>query len=372
MVRVIASVVGLVLCIAAPQRARAGDDDPAPDDQSDPAPPDDDAPEPAPAHDPKEAKRWMTAGDTLIKGGDKYTRRGKTAEAQSQYERALVSYEKAYELSGNPQVFYAIAAAEEKLGKTHEALLHYRAVTLQVTDNPKLIELANQRLGALSQDVGLLTATIDPEGANLALDGDPVGTSPMSQPLVLAPGTYTLQITADGFQPMEVKLLIEGGSESERTFKLEPVPVVFDKPKQAPKPIARPKTGPAPSKLLVWVGLGATLALSGVATTTGVLALSRHKTFEDPDATPAERESARDSGKKLSLTTDLCLAGAVIAAGFTTYYYFGVYRPRLRKHRKPADRNPPGARRTREEAPKVVVAPWVQPSIGGIAIAVTY
>src|SRR5687767_4527686 len=118
MMRVLPIVVGFwaALGAVAPGAARA--EDPPPDDAG--APPGD--AEPA---DPKAAKRWMNAGDTLIKRGDQLARRGKTADAQSQYERALVAYQKAFELTNNPQVYYAIAAAEEKLGKQVDALLHY-------------------------------------------------------------------------------------------------------------------------------------------------------------------------------------------------------------------------------------------------------
>jgi len=365
MVRVLASVVGLALWLSAQGPAYAGD--PVPDEG--PGAPDADADRPSP--DPKEAKRWMNAGDTLIKRGDQLARRNKAAEAQSQYERALVSYQKALELTGNVQVYYAIAAAEEKLGKQTDALLHYRKVAVQVTDNPQLVELATGRLAALSQDVGLFTATIDPAGAELAIDGTSIGTSPMPEPVVLQPGTYSLQISADGYQPLEVKLEIEAGSESERTFKLEPIAVVFEKPKEAPRPVVR-KVIPPPSTALLWIGGTAALVFTGVATTTGVVALSKHNTFKDPQSTQAERDAARDSGKKLSLATDLCLIGAVVAAGFTTYYYFSVYRPKARAHRrKPADRRA-RAGQERESGPKVVVAPWVQPSIGGLAVAVTY
>jgi hypothetical protein len=347
MVRVLAfAVLVLVLGVAAP--AGAQPDDGSPDDAGGVAP------------KPEDAKRWMAAGDTLIKKGDQLAKKGKASEAQSQYERALLSYQKALEASGNAQVYYAIAAAEEKLGRPRDALLHYRKVTLEVTGNAKLLELANERLGALSMEVGLFTASVDPEGADLAIDGTSVGKAPMTEPIVLDPGTYTLVITADGYQPLEVKLAIEGGSESERSFKLDPVPVVFEKPKEAPRKVVAKPAASKPSSTAVWVGGISTIALTAVATTTGLLALGKHKDFEDETKNPSVREDARVAGKRLALVTDLCTIGAVIGAAYTTYYYFGVYRPRMRKFRKPMERR------------EVTVAPWIESTIGGVSIGVTY
>jgi hypothetical protein len=349
MMRALAFVVA-TLVVAAPSIARAGDGDA----------PAGDAPAPA---DPKEAKRWMNAGDTLIKAGDKLARKGKAAEAQSQYERALTSYQRAYELTGNPQVFYAIAAAEEKLGRQVDALLHYRRVTLEVAANPQLVELATQRLAALSADVGLFTAIVVPGGADLVLDDKPIGKAPMTEPLVLQPGTYKLSISADGFQPVEQEITIDAGSESQRTFELEPVPVVFEKPKEAPRPVVR-KIVPAPSSVPLWIAGTLAIGLTATGTITGVVAFKKHNTFADPETDEVAREDARKSGKRLSLVTDICLGGAIVATAFTAYWYFKVYRPKASAHRR--------SREKPIQEAKVTVAPWVQPSIGGVTFAVTY
>jgi hypothetical protein len=348
--------VAVVVALGLAPRVVLADDDQGSPDAGVPATDD------APAPNPAEARRWMAAGDSLMKKGDSFARRGKTADAQSQYERALLSYTKAFELSTNPQLYYAIAVAEERLGKQADALVHYRRVTQLVTTNPELVELATQRLGALSAKLGLFTATVEPAGAVLSIDGNPIGTAPMEEPAVLVPGTYTLVVTADGYHPLEIKLEIEAGSESVRTFKLESVAVMFEKPKEAPRPVSEADRPRRPSRLVLWIGGGVTLALAGVATTTGALALTRHNTFVDPAASPAARDSARKSGKTLSVATDVCLIGAVAAAAFTTYWYFGVHRPRLRSfHRK-----------TEEQRGEVAVIPWIQSSTGGVAVAVTY
>src|SRR5436853_7658930 len=127
MVRVTA-IAALALALTTAPVAAQPDDNPPPDDTGG-----DTGGDSTPK--PEDAKRWMAAGDTLIKKGDYLAKKGKAADAKSQYERALIAYQKALEASSNAQLYYAIAAAEEKLGNSKDALLHYRKVTVEVTNN---------------------------------------------------------------------------------------------------------------------------------------------------------------------------------------------------------------------------------------------
>ena len=58
--------------------------------------------------------------------------------------------------------------------------------------------------------------------------------------------------------------------------------------------------------------------------------------------------------------TDACLGGMVAAAAFTAYWYLYQYRPQVR-----AMSNEP-------TSPKIDLAPWVQPSGGGMAAMGTF
>ena len=79
----------------------------------------------------------------------------------------------------------------------------------------------------------------------------------MKEPLVLMPGTVTVSLTAVGYQPKDVEIKIEAGSESERKITLDPVPVVIKqvvKDEPEPEPV-KPKP---PSKLPLYIGAGVT------------------------------------------------------------------------------------------------------------------
>lgn len=339
-----------LLCVAfaaAPAAAQ-------PEDEAPPA--DDAAPEPAPAKDPKQAKKWRDTGATLVGKGDALARRNKPDEAKTQYENALTAFQRAIEFGADANVTYELALVHDKLGKHDEAYKILRTVGKAGAGlRPDILKKATAKLDDLATKIGLVMLAIKPDGATIAIGGNEVGRSPLAEPLVLAPGTYTIALSADGFQPKQTEIKVEAGSESERTIELEAVEIVVQPPappeeKPAPPPPARA------SKTPLFVGGGAAVALFGVATVTGLMARSEHDTFTGATSTEDERADAQARGKKLALVTDLCLVGGVAAAGFTAYWYFAKYRTAQQKPE------------TRDEA-KLDVVPWVKLDAGGFAVA---
>jgi hypothetical protein len=321
-----------------------------------------------------EARKLVNAGDKSLQRGDYLRRKGKAAQATAEYERALASYQKAHELTGNPQIYFVIASAEEKLERWLDADRHYRQVLAEATDaKPELRNAATARIAEVDTHLGLVTLHVNPDGAALSLDGAAIGAAPLPAPLVLAPGSYTLGIQAEGYTPLETKLVAEAGSESERSFDLEPIPVVVEAPPPLPPPRPRPEPLPAPRTTWLLVGLGGTVAFAAGASATGILAMARHDDFVDSSRSAAEREDARTSGQTLARTTDVLLVGAVAAAGFTAYYYLKVYRPAARAHarreRELRELDGSAARRAPNLAlAKVLVVPYVQDGGAGLAV----
>ena len=382
------TVIGAgALTLGAGAAARPAAAQPEPDDdsllgpQASPPPPAADAPDgdqPAePAIDPEMAKvmakKLIAGGDDFFKKGDQLAKRKKLKDAQEKYERALAAYQKAFELVPNPQIYFPIAQAEDKLERWVDAASHYRRF---VTDAPEadagLLTKATARLEAIKLNIGVITLAVQPEGAEVAIDGAVVGAAPLAEALFLAPGEHALTITAEGYQPSEQQLAIEAGSEAERTFELEPVPaVIVDTPPPPPPPVAPPPSIPGPSKVPLVLGGSVAVAQVGGATVTGVMALGRHETFVDDGASPTRRENARTEGKNLALITDGLIVGGVVAAGVTAYYYVKVYGPKRRAWEQKKRERAMGAAsldpfRPRvlgpAPGPKVVVTPWVEGS----------
>jgi hypothetical protein len=328
--------------------------DPPPTPPADP-PPQDDQPAPV-VKDPKIAKKWQQAGDVLMKKGDYLTGKGKP-EAKQQYENAVTAYQKAIELGDDVSVNYQLALAEDKAGMAPEAMKHLKIVLAAQGIKPAILKSAQAKLDEVSMKVGVVMLAVTPEGTQIMVEGKTVGEAPMTEPLVLAPGIHKVSFTAVGFQPKDVDLKVEAGSESERKIALEPVPIVT-KPENPedpePVPIAQPKR---PDMQMIYIGGGAAIGLTLVASVTGIIALGKHGTYADPNESPNTRSDAQSSGKTFALVTDICLVGAVGAAAFTAYWYQFKYRPKARAFAE------------QQTQAKVDVVPWVQPQAGGLSVA---
>ncbi len=315
-----------------------------------------------PVRDPKLARKLRDGAAKFVKKADRLLKRKKVAEAHEIYRRAIEIYDKAFELDPAAVTLLTAGALEEKLELWYEAARRYERA-LAETEQPlddKGRARAQEALDRTKLYLGVLVVTVVPEGATVTLDGTPLGEAPLPTPLLLKPGEYTLALAMDGFVAFETKLVIEAGSESERTFELEPVPVVVEKPRPPPPP-PPPPLPPAPKKTVLYASAGATLGLLVGATVTGVLAVGEHGTFTDESLPEDERDAAQSSGKRMALLSDVFTAGTVVAAGFTAYYYLKVYKP------KAAERS--AAEREREGwHDELSIVPVIDRDGGGLSV----
>ncbi len=324
------------------------------------------APEPtAQVKDPRAAKKWLAAGQLLMHKGSYLASRNRPDDAKPQFENAVTAFVRAIEAGDDLNVYFDLAGAEDKLGKTDDAVKHLRlVVNAKAGIRPDVAKRATARLDELLTKVGLVTLIVAPDGTSITLGGIEVGTSPLSGPLVLMPGTYTLSFQADGFQSNEAELRVEPGSESERVIQLEPVKVIVEPVRPAPADVVPEDKPPPRSPLALYIGAGLTgLAVVG-ASVCGVLALREHATLTRASSSATEREDAQANGKLLAHITDASLATAVVAAGLTAYWYFYRYKQhRGNSSKSPQERHPPPVET------KLDVVPWVQPQSGGVTIA---
>jgi len=118
-----------------------------------------------------------------------------------------------------------------------------------ITDAGALMETAaatlRTKLDALAKGPSTLSITSTPEGAEVLLDGEIIGVTPLVRPVV--PGKAVIRVSKEGFIAIEREVqLVEGVAES-LTFELEKVPSRL------------------PSRPWGWVSLGVGVAALGTA-----------------------------------------------------------------------------------------------------------
>ena len=366
--RIAFALFGALVGLAAPAGARADDDDIEMEPEQAPPPPDPDAPaepaadapaEPPPVvKDPKLAKKLLAAGQQALRKGDALARAKKPDDAIAQYEAALAALQKAIEVGDDVLAYFELATVEEKLGKYDLALAHYRFVVAAPPRSVRadVLKKATAKVDEVALKVGVVTLVVKPDGATVTLGGKELGVTPLP-PLTLMPGTYTIAVSAEGFQPKESEIVVEEGSESERSIELEEVKIIVEQARPAiDDPIEAAPVAKAPSKVPLFVGAGATLAAIGIATITGVIAMGEHDIYVAPGSRANERADAKAHGERMALVTDLALVGAVAGAAFTVSWYLLKYRPAQRKL----------ATETKlARGAKVDLVPWVQSSAAG-------
>ncbi len=365
---VLASLLALPRAMAQPANP-APDIEMEPDEPQSPTPPTPPPADGAPApvvKDPKVAKKWQLAAQQLVQKGDYNTRKNKPDEAKAQYDNAVTAYTKAIEASDDLALHYELGLLLDKLGKFDLATIEMRKAA-KAGVKPDVMKKATAKYDELTTKVGLVTLTINTESATISLNGAELGKSPLVEPLIFMPGTYTLSFAADGYQPKDSEIKVEAGSESERAIELEPIKITVEPiQKEVEVPLAVPGPKP-PSKLPLYIGGGATIAFGVVGVITGILAVSQHSTYVAEGSNKLDREDARANGKTLAHVTDAMFVTAIGAAGFTAYWYFFKYKPAQNKRTEGP--SPPGRDPNAPEMSKVDVIPWVQSTGGGFSVS---
>jgi hypothetical protein len=253
---------------------------------------------------------------------------------EADYALALAEFERVYELVPDYRVLYNIGQVNLQLGRYARALLMLRQYLTRGG-----AELPAERRSAVQADLDMLslkTATLEvvvrPDGADVALDGSPVGRSPLQESLVVDVGEHTLQVSATGYAPQSRKLMLAGGDRRPVSVELEratePAPAAENgapvratsRPPVDLRPA--PRATEKPRWLWVgWAGTGVLAAGSAVSLALGASSASHLADLRDTRGpSRAELEEAKSEAQTRLLVADV-LGAAAITAGATMLYF---------------------------------------------------
>ena len=239
---------------------------------------------------------------------------------------ALTKYRQAYELSKDPRLLFNMAICEKNLrgyARMQSLLQQYRreAGSSISPDDRATVEGV---LAATKNLVGAVRLATSEGGASVAVDGEPAGTTPLAQPLVIDLGKHVVVVKKDGFETFERAVEVPGGGEV--TVNVTLVPQIHA------------------SHLVVATEADATIvidnAVAGTGRFDGKLSPGTHDVrVTEPGKTPYKAEIELKDGEMRTVQVTLAderhggalwpwlVGGAAVAAGAAVGGYF-LFKPR--------------------------------------------
>jgi hypothetical protein len=144
---------------------------------------------------------------------------------RSQWDGARTSFNAAYESSRNPRVLFNVAVCEKNLGRYARAIEVFKK---ELADGKG--QLSNEeesdvraQIQGLEQFVAQLTIDVNESGADIYIDDNKVGTSPLPGPVSVQLGERHVRATKVGFAEARENIELKGGSSGHVVLKLAPM-----------------------------------------------------------------------------------------------------------------------------------------------------
>jgi PEGA domain len=128
---------------------------------------------------------------------------------------ALTKYRLAYDLSKDPRLLFDMAVCERDLrayARMQSLLVRYEGEAAASLSPAQKADV-DAALGAIKNLVGTVRLSVSEAGASVVVDGEPAGSTPLADPLLLDLGRHTLSVNKAGFDTVQQAIEIVGGNE---------------------------------------------------------------------------------------------------------------------------------------------------------------
>jgi hypothetical protein len=219
----------------------------------------------------------------------------------------------AYELVPSHRLLYNLAVVSMALGDSANAYDYFERCLRDGGDAVPAARRAEieAQLRDLASHVAVLNVRVDVHGAEVSVDGRPIGVAPLSGPIHLNAGTHEVIARSLGRWSRR-RIVVSGGEGTVVDFDLSP-------PK---KP--RPPAEDGGRTRWLWVGWTTTGVLTAGAVFSGFKALDAQSDYEAEfgrlDADRGELDRLDSRAGKWALATDI-LGGAALVSGAVSLYF---------------------------------------------------
>jgi len=151
--------------------------------------------------------------------------RGVELFSEENYPAALVAFQSSYELRESPVVLFNIAMCQRAIFRFPDAIDSFREYLRRWGEDVgrERRDEVEELVGEMNAQLLLLTVNVSVTGAEVLLDGELVGSAPLSEPLRLGPGEHVVEARAPGHDSARTELTVTG--RGERAITLVPRPL---------------------------------------------------------------------------------------------------------------------------------------------------
>ena len=140
---------------------------------------------------------------------------GRILFADGDYKNAVVKFREAHKVSKDPRLLWNIAVCQKFLRQYSKMLTSIRRYRKEAkaTMTPADREQADAIVETVTGFISDLKLTVDQANAQVFVDGEMVGVTPLVERVTMDVGNRTLTIRKDGFKPDEREIVVPGGGE---------------------------------------------------------------------------------------------------------------------------------------------------------------
>jgi len=245
-------------------------------------------------------------------GGDdaeKLIRHGIELRKAHDDEGAARAFQQAYDQVHTPRAAGQLGLAEQALGRWEDAERHVGEALHAAGSDPWVVKnraTLDEALGTIQAHLGRVEVLGDPEGAEVSVNGRPVGKLPLPDAVRVSAGEVDVEMRAPGYVPAQRTLTIIGGQYQRLVLHLAKeaaeAPAVVTKaagdgtatpgPSTTPPVVTSPPAAEPPSQartVLKWSAAGAAVVGLGVGVTFAILHANNVSTFDSNPAMCEER-----------------------------------------------------------------------------------
>jgi len=150
---------------------------------------------------------WGDARDAYQAAGERL--------AAHDFAGALGKYEQAYEVSHDPRLLFNMAICERDLhayARMQGLLLRYEREAGDTLNPEQRADIA-AALAAIHSLVGTVKLAVNEVGADVSVDGERIGVTPLAAPFTVDTGVHAIRVTKPGFDAAEQNIDVPGGDQ---------------------------------------------------------------------------------------------------------------------------------------------------------------